>query len=563
MRNIKCHVIIIVIATLFIQFLLSVHPAHADATSNVYIGDSRTVQMYGALTGTYKSDLTASDSTGIWVAKGAEGYSWFENTGMPNAKKYANGHNLIILMGANDMISTGTAYSYVTYLNDNASYFAENNTDVYFVSVNPVGHTNGGNDTSYYSLSNNTCVAFNNVIKNNLPSYVTYIDTYNYLLQTGYSTTDGIHYDNTTYLNIYNYVNSAVDDKGIIIEDIISTETITNTSNNDRDITDNDDGIIIEKITPGTCTITLTGQNNTDPVTVSRTENTKIGTLPNPAAKPGYKFTGWYTAPDNGTLVNPTGLIENDMEFFAHWEPNGTTKYTVTRMIETLNGEYKEYDTYTETGNADSKITVSPEPIDGFTAPNEKTITLKADDSSSVTFQYSRNSYKIKLTTGEGVTSKQKTFTYQYQAPVTLNVFLNEDYANMVITGDVTSKKFNMPAQDVTVNISASPTVYKIMYRGNGITTEGLPTEYSLSMLPITLPKPATTSVLWQFNCWRYDGRPISVIDNTDHTDIVLIADTTFQWQYLMPFLIGIAFLIPIILLLRQSKKKKHQSNSE
>ena len=47
------------------------------------------------------------------------------------------------------------------------------------------------------------------------------------------------------------------------------------------------------------------------------------GTLPTPAAKPGYKFDGWYAAKTGGTKVTTSGNPKTDgYTLYAHWTAN-------------------------------------------------------------------------------------------------------------------------------------------------------------------------------------------------------------------------------------------------
>ena len=39
---------------------------------------------------------------------------------------------------------------------------------------------------------------------------IIYIDTYTYLTKNGYSTRDGLHYDNKTYKSIYSYIRKEI-----------------------------------------------------------------------------------------------------------------------------------------------------------------------------------------------------------------------------------------------------------------------------------------------------------------------------------------------------------------
>ena len=160
-------------------------------TKNVImIGDSRCVQM--------KSHVGAGSDT--WSCKGSMGLNWMKNTGVPNVEsKIGNGTKIVLMMGVNDLYQPE---AYISYINQKASTWASKGAKTYFVSVNPV-------DGSYSNLTSKI-VSFNNKLKNGLNSNVRYIDTYNYLVSSGFNTSDGLHYKSDTSRKIYNYIKSNI-----------------------------------------------------------------------------------------------------------------------------------------------------------------------------------------------------------------------------------------------------------------------------------------------------------------------------------------------------------------
>lgn len=541
------------------------YPTHAENRQIIFVGDSRTVQMHGTLTGQWQDDINVSDSTGTWIAKGATGYDWFANTAMPIAMQYMNAGNadLIILMGCNDMINPSSANTYINYLNDYNSILTQNNNHVYFVSVNPVGHMNNM-DTTYENLSNaGTCEPFNNYIRNGLPSNMTYIDTYSELLNLGYATTDGCHFDTTTYQNIYNLILNTLstNQPSIVIEDVIQTETNNSPIIQQETNANSGDGIVIEGeniIAQENQYFTVTfdvngGDGESDPREIRY--NQPIGKFPT-LTKQGYKVDHWET--QDGTVLKETTKVTNNLTAIAQWVPLENTKYTVIRKTENFDGTFEKYDTYTETAATDTTIDVIPKELPGFTAPKSKKLKIKSDGSSKIEFQYTRNTYTIKLNIGEGVISKQKKFEYKFDAPVNLNIETQEYYDSFTVEGEETSTKFNMPAKDIELTISAKPTTYHIRYQGTGITTTGLPTTYDITTLPVKLKAPIVSSV-WKFNGWTYDGKPITEITDASHTDIMLTAKVTIQKAYiLLGIFIVIVLMICITLLKHRRKKRKN-----
>jgi len=160
-------------------------------TGYIFVGDSRFVNM-NSVCGISKTDNL------FMVAKVGEGYSWFNETALQQIKRITSSGlfdkwKLIICLGINDL---GNCEKYVRKYEE-----LKDNYDIVLVSVNPVEH--------YGNLSNEGIAKFNSALKTlSLP----YIDTFDLLLQTGYSTADGLHYKEDTTKRIYNGILSGLED---------------------------------------------------------------------------------------------------------------------------------------------------------------------------------------------------------------------------------------------------------------------------------------------------------------------------------------------------------------
>ena len=171
----------------------------------VFIGDSRTVQMYAYLTNNWSTPNYSNGGVhnvdgDIFVAQGSMGLDWMKKTGIPAAQQYfSQGTAIVILMGVNDLHN---ADNYISYVNENVSSWTSNGSSLYFATVNPCSGS--------YSHLNSNIDSFNSKIKSGLPSSVKIIDTNAYLVSNGYKTTDGLHYDKTTSDMIYNYIKNNV-----------------------------------------------------------------------------------------------------------------------------------------------------------------------------------------------------------------------------------------------------------------------------------------------------------------------------------------------------------------
>lgn len=158
----------------------------------IFVGDSRTVGMQSAVGDQGKND--------VWSCKSSMGLNWMKSTGIPNIEsQITNGSCIIILMGVNDLYN---ADNYISYVNGLVSGVNQKGGKLYFVSVNPTNRS--------AEHLNDDIEAFNNKLKSGLSSYVQYIDTNTYLMNNGFSSSDGVHYTNTTYKQIYTLIKGSI-----------------------------------------------------------------------------------------------------------------------------------------------------------------------------------------------------------------------------------------------------------------------------------------------------------------------------------------------------------------
>lgn len=163
----------------------------------IFIGDSRIVGMcnavYGTTFGNNLVEYTRGNET--YIAKVGAGFSYFDAF-IDLAKKYVTDNtNIIIALGINDYVS-GQEYAE-----------AINNIDignVYFMSINPIDDALASKYD--YNVSTSFIETKNEEIKNNLED-VEYLDCYSEI-KDSFLTSDGIHYLNSTYEEIYELVMS-------------------------------------------------------------------------------------------------------------------------------------------------------------------------------------------------------------------------------------------------------------------------------------------------------------------------------------------------------------------
>lgn len=178
---------------------------NSSSSKTVFIGDSRTVQMYAYLNNNwsganYSSGGVHEVGSDVYVAEGSMGLNWLKSTGIPAAEKYfTKGTAIVILMGVNDLYN---ADNYVKYINENLSTWKGNGSSLYFVSVNPC--------TGNYSYLNSKISTFNSTVKRGLSNEVGWIDTHSQLNSSNITSGDGLHYGKSTYQIIYNYIKNNV-----------------------------------------------------------------------------------------------------------------------------------------------------------------------------------------------------------------------------------------------------------------------------------------------------------------------------------------------------------------
>lgn len=167
-------------------------------TAYIFVGDSRFVGMDTACN-------IHSKSNQYVVAKVGQGYYWLTNEAIKQVDEIISTHSasswvVIFNFGINDL---GNISKYKAFYNS----LSTKPYKIVLVSVNPVGN--------YPSIPNSTVEGFNMSLQS---IGYTYVDTYSYLMnERGYVTPDGLHYNNSTYQDIYKYIIYSV--KGIQLSD--------------------------------------------------------------------------------------------------------------------------------------------------------------------------------------------------------------------------------------------------------------------------------------------------------------------------------------------------------
>ena len=145
-----------------------------------------------------------------------------------------------------------------------------------------------------------------------------------------------------------------------------------------------------------------------------------------------------------------------------------TANYTIKHYQQNLDGTYPSTPTDTETksGEVGTEVTPTVKTYPGFTAPSTKTVTIKSDGSTVVTYQYTRNSYTLtwNLDGGTIVTAGTTAGLVKYGASLTAPTVTKEEYNFKNWNPSVPS---TMPASDATYTAQWTP-VYTITWLANG-----------------------------------------------------------------------------------------------
>lgn len=556
----------------------------------VFVGDSRTVGMYITLSGAaYSDDINAALGNEVYIGRVAMGFDWFAGTGMQEAASWlAQGNtDLVILMGCNDMGSpVSSANRYAEYVNANADSWSENGNRVFFDSVNPVGHRNGGAETSSSIYSNDgTCAPFNDTLKNALSDKVTWIDSYSFLLSGGYATVDGIHYDSGTCQAVHDYIVGAVSEA--------SKKEYT----------------AVLDAAGGTCSL------NEKQIR----EGDSLADLPVPERQ-GYVFGGWYL--DDSKVTEKTVMPAGNITLTASWKPSDHTPYQVI-----FHCGNEADDVETRYGTTGEMLKVSPPARDGYRTPGAQTHVISADGTTKFEFTYTPASNRLTIHAGKGVRlsgaavpdgwksgDRERSFAIRcrYGEEVPLQAESEEGYGNLKTAGDFaeassetagaapdgksgaasdkaseagsagvsdlksgtasggtsdaesngvsggrSGSDFYMPDHDARITFSASPVVYRIRYAAGIYRIDGLPETYTVEDLPLHLKNPDMPS-LTSFGFWTDEnGTKIRTVTEKELGDLQLIGVTYDYRAAAAADLAGILLLVILGVIYKKRKRKR------
>lgn len=186
-----------------------------------FIGDSRTYELKCRLEDQLGKG-TAEEQLHIKLfCKGKMGIEWFEENRdeFVSSIKAQEGKKAVVFnLGVNDLrynydSLTASIENYVCEMEALAETLKSDDCDMYFMSVNPLNEkelVSSNYGAVSWKRTAKWVQDFNYSVRTRLSEY-TYIDVYNYLINTGFETRDGLHYSNATYDKIYNKVIEVID----------------------------------------------------------------------------------------------------------------------------------------------------------------------------------------------------------------------------------------------------------------------------------------------------------------------------------------------------------------
>lgn len=189
------------------QVYADVTDASAEKTHKfkriIFYGDSRFAMMKNDIVGmiwqgTIKKSEFPKISESDFVAKIDAHYDWMRDHQEDVFKKYGEDTLILIEFGVNDLHMVDKYIAFANELID-AGY------NVGYLTIMPVVEDKA---LKYgYSLSNKNIIKFNDKLKTDLNPRAVILDAYDYLMQTGFETIDGLHFKKeTTEIELYKFI---------------------------------------------------------------------------------------------------------------------------------------------------------------------------------------------------------------------------------------------------------------------------------------------------------------------------------------------------------------------
>lgn len=176
--------------------------------------------------------------------------------------------------------------------------------------------------------------------------------------------------------------------------------------------------------------------------------------IPDPTRE-GYDFAGW-TGSKTGSGISTSVGDTGDINLVATWKESNHVKYTVYHQKENLDGTFTTAKQEVLYGTTNAIVKPDTMNYKGFTSPSVKSAVIKANGTTSIYYNYTRNTYTVQVYAGDNVNSVGGEGEYKYEQQVRLTAVPIDGYTVNKWSGNVDSATFNMPAYDVQVTASAA-----------------------------------------------------------------------------------------------------------
>lgn len=148
-------------------------------------------------------------------------------------------------------------------------------------------------------------------------------------------------------------------------------------------------------------------------------------------------------------------VISSRLKPIFETEEDTMVNYTVNHWKYDLDGNPVLDRSWTLRAAEGDSVTPPTIAYPGFIAPVVQTVTVSADKTTVVDYYYSRETYTVEITAGEGIASVSGAGTYQYGQTVTISVVLSDGYTipawsgdTQVLTGGVNELTYNFIVHD-------------------------------------------------------------------------------------------------------------------
>ena len=189
-------------------------------------------------------------------------------------------------------------------------------------------------------------------------------------------------------------------------------------------------------------------------------------------SKTGYEFAGWST--DGENVIYDLGVMDAEgKKFYAVWEANGDTKYTVEHYYMTTDLTYNTAADRTDsfTATTDATVTATPDAAENFTVDTAESVlegTVAGDGSTVLKVYYIREVNTLRVNIDGKVTDKE----YPFDAPVdAIEEPTKEGYEFAGwVDGDGNKVDYpaTMPGEDVSLNATWDAIAYEVTYIVDG-----------------------------------------------------------------------------------------------